>query len=154
MMVSVNTEKRRSSNWYVVLFTQCTGQVLVNKWWWGSVSTWATFCGTLQESTHEPRQTHSTLAWFLTSLRCKWDPRSFKMLRSLNLQLVTDVSEQHIGPIFKIQAVKEEGRPQTYDLLVLNGWKKPVSNTFVDNYEQVESRCWHLYEFQLQWNLY
>jgi len=97
MTVSLNTEKRRSSNWYVILFTQCTAQVLVNKWWQTSVSTAATFCGTLQESTHVPRHTHThthtvRLHDFRHPLRCKWGPRSFKTLRSLDLYLVIVIS--------------------------------------------------------------
>ena len=36
----------------------------------------------------------------------KLDTRCFGMLRRVDLYLVTDVSEQRIGPIFKSQAVK------------------------------------------------
>jgi hypothetical protein len=39
----------------------------------------------------------------------QWDLRSSGMLRSVDLQVVNDVSEQPIGPIFKGQAVQEDG---------------------------------------------
>jgi hypothetical protein len=38
---------------------------------------------------------------------CRWGLRSSGMLRSVNCYLVTDVSRQPIGPIFKRQAVQE-----------------------------------------------
>ena len=33
-MVSVDTERRRNGNWYVILCTQCCAKILVNKWWY------------------------------------------------------------------------------------------------------------------------
>jgi hypothetical protein len=81
----------------------------------------------LQESTHQPRQTHTYLRDFRLPLRRKWGLRSSVTLRSVDLYLVTDVSGQPIGPIFKGQTVQEEGRPQIYDSpsFVLNGRNKP-----------------------------
>lgn len=40
--------------------------------------------------------------------RCQWDIRSCAMLRSIDWWSVTDVSGQHVGPIFKGPAVQED----------------------------------------------
>ena len=41
-------------------------------------------------------------------MRCKWDPRSSEILRSVEWKFRTDVSWKPICPIFKCQAVQEE----------------------------------------------
>jgi hypothetical protein len=38
----------------------------------------------------------------------KWDVRSSRLLRNVYWKFLTDVSEQHIGPIFKGQEIQED----------------------------------------------
>jgi hypothetical protein len=70
-------------NWYVIWFTRCILQVLINKWWQSRVSTGATIFGTLSKAHTSSDRQAVRLHDFRFPLRCKRGPRSFATLHNL-----------------------------------------------------------------------